>query len=77
MTTWEEIIENETKQPYFKELMQTIDKRYEETTVFPPKNLIFNAFTQTAFENIKVVIFGQDPYHGKKSSTRIGFFNTK
>ncbi|MFA7570557.1 MAG: uracil-DNA glycosylase [Sulfurimonadaceae bacterium] len=77
MSTWEEIINNEKKQPYFKQLKSLIDERYETTTVFPPKNKIFNAFTKTPFENLKVVILGQDPYHGVNQAQGFSFSTPK
>lgn len=77
MSTWEEIINNEKKQPYFKKLKEEIDTRYTTTTVFPPKNKIFNAFTKTHFENLKVVILGQDPYHGINQAQGFSFSTPK
>lgn len=77
MSTWEEIINNEKKQPYFKQLKSLIDERYETTTVFPPKNKIFNAFTKTPFENLKVVVLGQDPYHGVNQAQGFSFSTPK
>ncbi|MFA7092057.1 MAG: uracil-DNA glycosylase [Arcobacteraceae bacterium] len=77
MTTWEEIINNEKEQPYFKKLKTLIDARYETTTVFPPKNKIFNAFTKTPFENLNVVILGQDPYHGANQAQGFSFSTPK
>ena len=77
MTTWEEIINNEKEQPYFKKLKTLIDARYETTTVFPPKNKIFNAFTKTPFENLNVVILGQDPYHGINQAQGFSFSTPK
>jgi len=77
MHTWEEIINNEKEQPYFKKLKTLIDIRYETTTVFPPKNQIFNAFTKTPLENLKVVILGQDPYHGANQAQGFSFSTPK
>lgn len=77
MHTWEEIINNEKEQPYFKKLKSVIDTRYETTTVFPPKNQIFNAFTKTPLENLKVVILGQDPYHGANQAQGLSFSTPK
>lgn len=64
MKTWDEIISVEKQKDYYKKLKEEINKRYETTTVFPPKGKIFNAFTKTPIDNLKVVILGQDPYHG-------------
>lgn len=77
MHTWEEIINKEKEQPYFKKLKNSIDTYYEKTTVFPPKNKIFNAFTKTPLENLKVVILGQDPYHGANQAQGLSFSTPK
>ena len=77
MKTWEDVISNEKEQEYFKRLKNEIDKRYETTTVFPPKNKIFNAFSKTSIENLKVVILGQDPYHGFGQAQGLSFSTPK
>ena len=61
---WNEVIEIERNKEYFKKLKNTIDERYENSTVYPPKAKIFNAFAKCDYESLKVVILGQDPYHG-------------
>ncbi len=61
--TWKDIIENEQQKPYYGKLKEEIDKRYENSIVFPEKQNIFKAFSLTKFEDLKVVILGQDPYH--------------
>ena len=48
----------------FKKFMSVVDKEYQTKTIFPPKNYIFNALKLTPYSNVKVVIVGQDPYHG-------------
>lgn len=65
MNSWDEIIDEERNKEYFISLKKEIDKRYLTTTVFPPKDLIFNAFSKTPFKDLKIVVLGQDPYHGK------------
>ncbi len=77
MKKWEDIIENEKRKDYYKNLKQEIDKRYETTTVFPPKNKIFNAFSKTPINNLKVVILGQDPYHGIGQAQGLSFSTPK
>lgn len=62
--TWEALLESEFQKPYFVELMQQVEQEYTITTCFPPKELIFSAFEQFDFQDTKVVIIGQDPYHG-------------
>lgn len=62
--TWQALLVNEFQKPYFVELMQQVEKEYATNTCFPPKELIFSAFEQFDFKDTKVVIIGQDPYHG-------------
>lgn len=71
--SWEEIIEIEKQKPYYKTLKNEIDKRYETTTVFPEKENIFKAFSLTKLDNLKVVILGQDPYHGFGQAQGLSF----
>ncbi len=63
-TSWQEKLQNEFEKPYFKELMYQVEQEYQEQICFPPKELIFNAFKSCSFDDVKVVIIGQDPYHG-------------
>ena len=70
---WDTIIQNEKAKDYYKNLDKFIEKRYAETTVYPPKEKIFNAFSLTAYENLKVVILGQDPYHQKYQAQGLAF----
>ncbi|WP_298396339.1 uracil-DNA glycosylase [Flavobacterium sp.] len=62
--SWKNRMEEEFQKSYFKELMQFVQSEYATKTCFPPENQIFAAFDYCAFENTKVVIIGQDPYHG-------------
>ncbi|RBQ30447.1 uracil-DNA glycosylase [Arcobacter sp. FW59] len=71
--TWEEVIEQEKQKDYYKNLKVQIDKKYEMTTVFPPKEKIFRAFALTKLDNLKVVILGQDPYHGNGQAQGLAF----
>src|SRR5574344_326896 len=71
--TWEDIIDLEKQKDYYKKLKEEIDKRYETTTVFPEKKNIFKAFSLTKLENLKVVILGQDPYHGFGQAQGLAF----
>ena len=63
-TSWQTLLSSEFKKPYFETLMQQVEQEYANTTCFPPKELIFSAFEQFDFQDTKVVIIGQDPYHG-------------
>lgn len=65
MLTWTDVLAEEKEQPYFIQMMQLIaEKRAEGIQIYPPKELVFHAFAVTPFEDVKVVILGQDPYHG-------------
>lgn len=77
MQTWEEVIELEKQKDYYKSLKEQIEKKYETTTVFPPHDKIFNAFSKTPIENLKVVILGQDPYHGFGQAQGFSFSTPK
>lgn len=71
--TWEDIIDLEKQKDYYKSLEKEINKRYETTTVFPEKQNIFKAFYLTKLDNLKVVILGQDPYHGFGQAQGLAF----
>ena len=64
MTTWNEILAEEMQKDYYQELQAFVQKRRSEVRVFPEEKNIFNALELTPFESVKVVILGQDPYHG-------------
>ena len=71
--TWEDIIDLEKQKDYYKSLEKEINKRYKTTTVFPEKQNIFKAFYLTKLDNLKVVILGQDPYHGFGQAQGLAF----
>ena len=75
--TWEKLIEAEKQKDYFKKLKDEIDKRYETSNVFPEKQNIFKAFSLTKLDNLKVVILGQDPYHGFGQAQGLSFSTPK
>ncbi|MEM9541091.1 MAG: uracil-DNA glycosylase [Cyanobacteria bacterium P01_E01_bin.42] len=62
---WSEILFEEFDRPYFTELETFILQEYETQTIYPPIEQIFSAFEYTAFEDVKVLLLGQDPYHGE------------
>lgn len=70
---WSELLEEEFKAPYFKTLEKTLSTFYQEEMVYPPKEDIFSALNFTKFSNIKVVIIGQDPYHGPNQAHGLSF----
>lgn len=59
---WYELLKDEMGKPYYKTLVDFVNKEYAEKTVLPPKDDMFNAFRYTSYHNTKVVILGQDPY---------------
>ena len=71
--SWNNQLKPEFQKPYFLELMRQVEQEYATTTCFPPKELIFNAFEQFDFEETKVVIIGQDPYHGTGEANGLCF----
>jgi uracil-DNA glycosylase len=62
--SWHIHLKQEFDKPYFKALGQFVEDEYKNHRCFPPENQIFNAFKACSFEDVKVVIIGQDPYHG-------------
>ena len=71
--SWNNQLNQEFQKPYFLELMQQVEQEYATATCFPPKELIFNAFEQFDFQETKVVIIGQDPYHGTGEANGLCF----
>lgn len=62
--SWEKVLQTEFDKPYFKDLTDFVRSEYATATIYPPASLIFNAFNLCPFSKVKVVIIGQDPYHG-------------
>jgi uracil-DNA glycosylase len=63
--SWKQVLWDEFQSPYFSTLKTFLVEETGKYTVYPPGNLIFNAFRHTPFDRVKAVILGQDPYHGK------------
>lgn len=61
--SWRTRLQDEFDKPYFKALTDFVRQEYSQTIIYPPANLIFNAFDLCPFDKVKVVILGQDPYH--------------
>ena len=61
--TWKEYLQGEFEKPYFEQLTQSVRQEYTAGTCYPPGKFIFNAFNLCPFNQVKVVIIGQDPYH--------------
>lgn len=70
---WQTILSEELQKPYFNDLLQEVEKEYQEFVCFPPKDLIFSAFNYCSFKELKVVIIGQDPYHGDGEANGLCF----
>ena len=71
--SWSDFFKTEKEKPYFQDLMNAVDEEYENHTCFPPKEFIFNAFNFCDFTTLKVVIIGQDPYHGDGEANGLCF----
>jgi uracil-DNA glycosylase len=72
--TWYQALKPEFEKTYFQELIQFIKKRKQDgAIIYPPGKLIFNAFNTTPFDEVKVVILGQDPYHGPGEAHGLSF----
>lgn len=71
--SWQTILSEEIQKTYFQDLMNEVDEEYQNHTCFPRKELIFASFDYCSFEDLKVVIIGQDPYHGDKEANGLCF----
>lgn len=70
---WDSLLEEELKKEYVKELEGFLESEYKTSTVYPRKNDIFTAFKWTGYDDTKVVIFGQDPYHAENQAHGLAF----
>jgi len=71
--TWREILKDEIEQPYFYHLLNLIKNERRSQTIYPKHEDIFNALVLTPYEEVKVVIIGQDPYHGENQAHGLAF----
>ncbi len=71
--SWKQKLATEFEQPYFQALTTFVRQEYQTTTVYPPPGEIFNAFAHTPFEAVRVVLLGQDPYHGPNQAHGLCF----
>src|SRR5690606_21623469 len=71
--SWENAVGSELQKPYMNELRTFLQSEYKSKTIFPPAKLIFQAFDKTPFDQIKVVILGQDPYHRQGQAHGLAF----
>ncbi|AOZ66607.1 TPA: uracil-DNA glycosylase [Haemophilus influenzae] len=74
MKNWTDVIGTEKAQPYFQHALQQVHlARASGKTIYPPQEEVFSAFKYTAFEDVQVVILGQDPYHGANQAHGLAF----
>ena len=70
---WLDALKGEFSKPYYKKLFETVNQEYRTHRVYPPADDIFNAFHLTPLKDVKVVILGQDPYHGDGQAHGLSF----
>ena len=77
--SWHKVLKDELQKPYIAQLAAFIEREYalSPSPIYPPRELIFNAFNKTAYEDVQVVIVGQDPYHGPNQAHGLSFSVTK
>lgn len=71
--SWKPYLEEEFNKPYFQSLVNFVKQEYTQHTCYPPGGLIFSAFNHCSFNEVKVVIIGQDPYHGPNQANGLCF----
>lgn len=71
--SWKNALKSEFEKAYFADLVKFVKSEYQNHTVYPPGNLIFNAFNHTPLDQVRVVIIGQDPYHGPGQANGLCF----
>ena len=70
---WDIVLENEFKKDYFYKLLKTVQLEYSKKNIYPSKKQVFRAFRYTSYKDLKVVILGQDPYHGEGEAEGLSF----
>ncbi|MBN2222805.1 MAG: uracil-DNA glycosylase [Vallitaleaceae bacterium] len=71
--SWKYSLEKEFDKPYYQNLLRFLDEEYENNNIFPPRNMLFTAFSYTPLEKVKVLILGQDPYHDENQAHGLAF----
>ena len=71
--TWREFVEDQAEQPYFRALMNRVDAERERFDIYPPRQDMFSCFAACPLDRVKVVIIGQDPYHGPGQAHGMSF----
>src|SRR3989339_1253510 len=72
-TSWKKLLEDEFGKDYFEKLVEFVKNEYKNSIIYPPARFIFNAFELTPFDDVKVVILGQDPYNGQNKANGLAF----
>lgn len=72
-TSWKEVLIEEFEKDYFKNLVEFVKNEKKSNIIYPSGNLIFAAFDKCTFDNVRVVILGQDPYHGQGQANGLAF----
>lgn len=72
-SSWEKVLESEFEAPYFIKLVEFVKTAYQSGRCYPPGSAIFNAFNACPFESVRVVLLGQDPYHGPGQANGLCF----
>ena len=75
--SWNKVLKSEFEKPYFEELTSFVKNEYKKGQVYPPGSQIFAAFDHCAYDDVKVIILGQDPYHGPKQANGLCFSVSK
>lgn len=75
--TWKKVLNEEFNKPYFKELNEFVSEEYKNNTCYPKHTNIFEAFNKATFDKVKVVVIGQDPYHGEGQANGLCFSVSK
>ncbi len=70
---WDNLLKEEFQKDYFKELLSFVKEEYKTKTIFPKQTEIFNAFRHTPYDKVKVLLLGQDPYHGEGQAQGLSF----
>lgn len=71
--SWHELLAEETEKPYYQTLQEFLEREYQAGPIYPVKERVFEAFNLTPYEEVKVVILGQDPYHGPNQAHGLSF----
>ena len=71
--SWKKVLASQFSQSYFKDLANFVKSEYQNRKVYPPPKELFSAFNECPFNKVKVVILGQDPYHGVRQANGLAF----